>query len=324
MPLRKLLAYACIYILWGGSFLAIREIVGPAAVPPFFAAGFRFTAAGLALVVWSLGPERARLTARQALGAAGLGVVIFTCEYAALFWAETRVTSGIAAVVSGMIPVWVFAGELWVLRTQRASALAVGGIGLGFAGVVLLALPGSAGRSSVLAVVAMVAGALCWSAGTLASRRLELPASQKTNAGVQMLCGGVLLLVLSGLVGEWHRMPPPTELMSARVVGSMAYLVIAASIVSYTAYVWLLTHDSPTRVASYAYINPVIAVILGAALAGERLTTLEGVGAALVLAGVFATLRVRGRAATTAERQGEPARQSAGSLVSFGNRRRLK
>ena len=317
MALRKLLAYACIYILWGGSFLAIRELVGAAhaPVPPFFAAGFRFSAAGLALLIWSLGRERARLTLRQALSSAALGVVMFTCEYAALFWGETRVTSGIAAVVSALIPVWIFAGELFVLRTQRATAVAVGGIGLGFAGVVLLALEGAgpSARGSAWAITAMVAGALLWSAGTLASRRMQLPVSQKTNAGIQMLCGGVLLLALSGLVGEWHRMPPAPVLLSARVVGSMAYLVIAASIISYTAYVWLLTHDSPTRVASYAYVNPVIALIIGAALAGERLAPLQIAGAVLVLAGVFATLQARGRtAAARREPEAEPASESAG------------
>ena len=299
MALRKLLAYGCIYILWGGSFLAIRELVGGHdPLPPFFAAGFRFSLAGLLLLIWSLGAQRSRPTARQVLASAALGLVMFTCEYSALFWAETRVTSGIAAVVSAMIPVWIFAGELWVLRTQRASAWAVGGIALGFAGVVLLALPGSAGSSSALAIVVMVVGALCWSAGTLASRRLDIPASQKTNAGVQMLFGGLLLLVLSVMVGEHHRMPPHPILLSARILGSMAYLVIAASIISYTAYVWLLTHDSPTRVASYAYVNPVIALIIGAALAGERLSAVQGLGAVLVLAGVFATLRVRNQQAS--------------------------
>lgn len=312
MAPRKLLAYGCIYILWGGSFLAIREMVGSthAPVPPFFAAGFRFSAAGLALLVWSLGRERARITVRQALSSAALGVIMFTCEYAALFWGETRVTSGIAAVVSAMIPVWIFAGELFVLRTQRATVAAVGGVGVGFGGVALLALTGGSGAAhgSTIAIVAMLGGALLWSAGTLASRRMELPASQKTNAGVQMLCGGVLLLALSCLVGEWHRMPPEAELLSARVVGSMAYLVIAASIISYTAYVWLLTHDSPTHVASYAYVNPVIALIIGAALAGERLTALQVMGAVLVLAGVFATLQARGRAAG---KRAEPAGESA-------------
>ncbi len=109
-----------------------------------------------------------------------------------------------------------------------------------------------------------------------------------------MFLGGLLLLVLSAASGELHRMPPHAVLFSMRVVVSMAYLVIAASIVSYTAYVWLIAHDSPTRVSSYAYVNPVFALILGATLAGEHLTLLQMAGAALVVAGVFATLRGRG------------------------------
>jgi drug/metabolite transporter (DMT)-like permease len=297
MPARKLLAYAAIYILWSGSFLAIREIV--AVLPPFFSAGFRFTLAGAILLVWVHLRNRTPPSMRQFLSAAALGFVMFTCLYAGLFWAETRIASGIAAVVSAMIPVWIFAGELFVLRTQRPTALAIGGIVLGFGGVVLLTLHSSAGaaHSSTVAVLATLAGTVCWSAGTLWSRYLTLPTPQKANAGWQMFLGGLLLLILSAASGELHRMPAPTVLFSTRVVVSMAYLIIAASIVSYTAYVWLIAHDSPTRVSSYAYVNPVFALILGATLAGERLTLLQMAGAALVVAGVFATLRGRGAAA---------------------------
>ncbi len=306
MPVRRLLAYACIYILWSGSFLAIREIVGGAAgvqsVPPFFSAGFRFTVAGGLLLLFTQVRNRAPLSLRQFGSAAALGFVMFTCLYAALFWAETRLTSGIAAVVSAMIPVWIFAGEIFILRTQRATAIAVGGIALGFLGVALLSLSGpargsAAAHNSGVAVLVTLAGTVCWSGGTLWSRRLVLPQPQKVNAGWQMFLGGLLLLVLSAASGEGHRMPPPVVLLSARVVLSMAYLIFAASIVSYTAYVWLIAHDSPTRVSSYAYVNPVFALILGAALAGERLTLLQMAGAALVLAGVVATLMVRGNPA---------------------------
>jgi drug/metabolite transporter (DMT)-like permease len=302
MAARKLLAYAAIYILWGGSFLAIRELVAPPhgiqPVPPFFAAGFRFTLAGLVLLVWSLAAGRTSLSVRQFASATALGFIMFACLYAPLFWAETRVASGVASVISAMIPVWIFAGELFVLRTQRASALAVSGIALGFAGVVALSLhaPGSAGASSTPAILATVAGTLCWSAGTLLSRRLALPQPQRANAGWQMLTGGAMLLAISAAAGETNRIPPVTVLLGPRVLASMAYLVIAASIISYTAYVWLIAHDSPTRVSSYAYVNPVIALAIGALLAGERLTLVQMAGAVLVLAGVFATLRGRGTA----------------------------
>lgn len=296
MPVRKLLAYAAIYVLWGGSFLAIRELVASAAlhsaVPPFFAAGFRFTLAGSVLLLWSRLSGPVSFSPRRLLSAAALGFIMFTCLYAGLFWAETRVTSGIAAVVSAMIPVWIYAGEIFVLRTQRATALALSGIVLGFAGVVLLALhsSGGAAHTSTAAVLALVGGTIGWSAGTLASRRLTLPHPQKANAGAQMFVGGLLLLILAAATGEGRHMPPLPVLLGPRVLVSMAYLVVAASIITYTAYVWLIAHDAPTRVSSYAYVNPVFALILGAALAGERLASLQWAGAALVLAGVVATL----------------------------------
>lgn len=302
MPARKLLAYAAIYFLWGGSFLAIREIVGGAgggAVPPFLAAGFRFTLAGGILILWSRAGSRTALTARQFASAAILGFVMFACLYAPLFWAETRIASGVAAIISAMIPLWIFAGELFVLRTQRATPLATGGIALGLAGVVLLTVApggsshGSAAHSSALAILLTLAGTVSWSAGTLASRRLTLPQPQKANAGWQMFLGGLMLLALSAAAGDFARLPPPHVLLSARVAGSMAYLVLAASIVAYTAYVWLIAHDAPTRVSSYAYVNPVIALLLGAAFAGERLRLGQLAGAALVVAGVLATLQAR-------------------------------
>jgi len=299
MAARKILAYGAIYVLWGGSFLAIREIV--AVVPPFFAAGFRFMVAGLALLLWSRFDARFELRPRQMLGSIALGLVMFTCDYASLFWTETRVASGIAAVVFAMIPVWIFAGEVFLLRERRATAISLGGIALGFAGVVVLGLRpsnaathGSSGLST-FAILVMLGGTLCWSAGTLWSRRLALPRPQHANSGLQMFAGGFFLLLLAAGTGELHRLPAMHVLLSARVIASMAYLIVAASIVSYSAYVWLIAHDSPTRVSSYAYVNPVFALMIGAALAGERLTPTEMAGAALVVGGVFATLMGRSR-----------------------------
>jgi len=305
MAPRKLLAYGAIYILWGGSFLAIREIV--AVVPPFFAAGFRFMAAGLALLLWGGFDARFELRPRQMLGAMALGLVMFTCDYASLFWAETRVASGIAAVVFAMIPVWIFAGEVFLLRERRATALSLGGIALGFAGVVVLGLrPSGAARPggvSTFAILVLVGGTLCWSVGTLWSRRLLLPKPQHANSGLQMFSGGFFLLLLAASTGELHRLPPAHILLGWRVVASMAYLIVAASIVSYSAYVWLIAHDSPTRVSSYAYVNPVFALMIGALLAGERLTPLEMAGAALVVGGVFATLMGRSSASVRPKAQ---------------------
>ncbi|MGC1158897.1 MAG: EamA family transporter [Acidobacteriaceae bacterium] len=293
MRVRKLLAYAAIYFLWSGSFLAIRILVaGSHPIPPFFAAAFRFTLAGLILLIWSRLTGPIHIDRRQLLSAAALGLIMFTFDYAGLFWAETRVASGLAAVVLALIPVWVCAGEIFVLRTLRATALSLGGIALGFGGVIVLSLRSSSNSAptSALAMAAMIAATLSWSFGTLWSRRLTLPRPHQANAGLQMLFGGLYLFILSAAAGEFRHLPPAAILLSPRVLVSMAYLIVAASILAYTAYVWLIAHDSPTRVSSYAYVNPVFALILGATLAGERLTSLQIAGAALVLVGVVATL----------------------------------
>ncbi|MFP5228713.1 MAG: EamA family transporter [Acidobacteriota bacterium] len=290
--MRKLLGYAAIYILWGGSFLAIREVVS--VVPPFFAAGFRFTLAGLILILWSRFRGSFQLSGRQMMNASLLGLIMFACLYAPLFWAETRIPSGVAAVVSAMIPLWIYAGEVLFLRSQRATLLAFGGIGIGFAGVVLLTLRHRGhhahARGYAIAIAVTVAGTLCWSAGTLLSRRLTLPSPQKLNAGWQMYTGGFILMIAGFVSGERQMLPELWVLASPRVLVSMAYLIVAASIVTYTAYVWLIAHESPTRVSSYAYVNPLIALLLGITLAGEHLTRRQVAGAALVILGVVATL----------------------------------
>jgi drug/metabolite transporter (DMT)-like permease len=289
---RKLLAYAAIYILWGGSFLAIREIVS--VVPPFFAAGFRFIVAGLILILWSRFTGAFQLTARQFLNATLLGFIMFACLYAGLFWAEVRIPSGIAAIISALIPLWIYAGEVLFLRTQRATLLSFSGIVFGFLGVALLALRyrghQAHAHAAAIAILVTVGGTLCWSVGTLLSRRLSLPSPQKLNAGWQMYTGGFFLILLAFAAGEYRFLPPPPILLSARVLGSMAYLIVAASIITYTAYVWLIAHDSPTHVSSYAYVNPVIALLLGVTLAGEHISRRQGLGAALVILGVVATL----------------------------------
>jgi drug/metabolite transporter (DMT)-like permease len=228
---------------------------------------------------------------------------MFTLMYAALFWGEIRVPSGIAAVISAMIPVWIFVGELLILHTQRATLLSIIGVVLGFAGVVILAWesPASGAETSPIAILVLIGGTLCWAGGTLLSRRLTLPKPQTANAGWQMAIGGALLLVLSVAAGETHRLPPIDVLLQTRMVVSMAYLVFAASILAFTAYVWLIAHEPTSRVASYAYVNPVIALFAGSALEGERLSVLQLAGVLLVLAGVFATLT--GKQAAPAQRK---------------------
>jgi drug/metabolite transporter (DMT)-like permease len=286
----RILAYAAIYFLWGASFLAIRVIV--ATVPPLFAAGVRFLSAGLILFLWSAmrGAPLPRL--HEWRSALLLGVGMFACNYGPLFWAEQRVASGIAAIVSALIPVWIAAFE-WMRSRSRTPMALIIGTASGLGGVAALSLtPGHvSGRIELLPLAALLFGTVAWALGTIWSQRLPLPASKPMAASVQMLLGGVTLTLVSLALGDLRHFS--FSAVDRRVVFSMVYLVLGASIVAFTAYVWLLGHDQPTRVASYAYVNPVIAVLLGCLLGGEKLSIQVILGMILVLIGVIAVLRQR-------------------------------
>jgi len=285
----RLFCFAAIYFLWGASFLAIRVIV--ATVPPILAAGFRFLSAGLTLFAWSQLRGDSFPKLREWRSALLLGVVMFACNYGPLFWAEQRVPSGVAAIISALIPVWVAIFE-WTRSSSGMPRRLIIGTACGLAGVVVLSLaPGRvhAEHIDLAGVLALLVGTVAWSIGTVWSRHLTLPKSRPTSAGIQMMLGGLALTLASFLFGDARRFSPAE--LNFSVVLSMAYLVIAASIVAFTAYVWLLGHEPATRVASYAYVNPVIAVLLGWSIGGEKLSIQIVSGMVFVVMGVIAVLR---------------------------------
>ena len=287
--MRKLLAYSAIYFLWGASFLAIRQVV--AVTPPFFAAAFRFLCAGAILYAYSCAKGIPQPTRRQLISTAGLGLVMFAGDYGCLFWGEKVVPSGLAAVIAATIPVWVLLGEWLFAGSQRPTKKATAGVVLGISGVILLMLPAGLhdGNFSLSALVLLL-GALCWAAGTVASRHLDLPRQLSMSAGLQMTGGGGFLLLLSAATGELRTLPGLAHRWDWQVAFAMVYLIVFASIVAFTAYVWLIARDPTTRVASYAYVNPLVALLLGWLVAQERPTPLQYAGAALVLAGVASTI----------------------------------
>src|SRR5947209_1252351 len=183
-------AYAAVFILWGGSFLAVREVV--AVAPPFMAASFRFLVAGLLMLAYSSATGARMPAAREVRSTALLGFTMFGINYACLFWAEQRVPSGYAAIISSTIPVWVFAGEWLWLRSLRPGSAAISGIVLGICGVALVVLPGGKGEWTFSAL-ALLTGTLCWAGGTLWSRRAPMPKLRMVSAGLQMAFGGVFL-----------------------------------------------------------------------------------------------------------------------------------
>jgi drug/metabolite transporter (DMT)-like permease len=281
-----LLAFAIIYFVWGSTFLAIR--VGVHEVPPFLLAAIRFFVAGIALYGWmrlkgTPGPSR-----REWAGASFLGTLIFVIDYGCVFWAEQRVPSGIAAVVLATIPVFITLLEIIFLRTQRLTVRLSLALMVGIFGVAVLVNHSfSFGEVPInrAGAIALLVAAFTWSVATILTRRLPLPASKPMSAAAQMLTGGAQLFVLTALSGEFAGFR--VQAVSWNAWFALLYLIIAGSIVGFTAYVWLLHYESPTKVGTYAYVNPVVAVILGYFLGAEAVGPRTLLGTLLVLVSVI-------------------------------------
>jgi drug/metabolite transporter (DMT)-like permease len=285
LDIRVLLAFFAIYVLWGTSFLAIRIAVQE--VPPLFAAGTRFFIAGVLLYGFMRFRGRPRPTRAQWRSLAVIGLLMFVAEYGPLFWAEKYVPSGIASVLEATLPLITMVLETLVFRRHRFHWRLLAAILLGFCGVGALLLPNGEQHFGVIPCVAILAGATAWSLGAVLNRSLTLPDSRPLTSGAAMLLGGGMLLALSAAFGEMHPFPH----VSMRAVWALLYLIVCGSLLGFTAFVWLLARMPATRVASHAYVNPVVAVALGYFVAGEIITTRTLIGTVLVLASVFLILR---------------------------------
>jgi len=286
---KVLLAFAIIYFVWGSTFLAIR--VGVREVPPFLLAGMRFSVAGIVLYGWMRARGTPSPTLREWGAASILATLIFVFDYGLLFWAERRVPSGIAAVMMATIPAFMAIAEIVFLRTQRFTWRLGLALLLGMAGVAVLVghsfgqsmSPGEAPVDTAGAC-ALLFAAVSWSVAASLSRKLPSPAAKAMSSGAQMLAGGVLLTLAAALLGEFRGFH--VQAVSRGAWLALAYLVVAGSIVGFTAYVWLIHHESPTKVGTYAYVNPVVAVIVGYFLGGEAIGRRTIVGTLLVLVSV--------------------------------------
>jgi drug/metabolite transporter (DMT)-like permease len=298
------LAFAVIYLVWGSTFLAIR--VGVREVPPFLLAAMRFTVAGGFLY----GAMRLKgipgPTARQWGASVLLGTLIFVVDYGCLFWAERRIPSGIAAVILATIPVFITLLEILVLRTQRLTIRLILSLAAGLFGVaVLMNHSKSLGEVPIdrAGAVALLVAAFTWSLATIASRKLALPASKSMSSGAQMLAGGLQLFVVAVVAGELHDFH--IAAVSWNAWFSLIYLIIAGSIVGFTAYIWLLHYESPTKVGTYAYVNPLVAVALGYLLGGEGLGLRTVLGTLFILASVIAITTTASAGNSRSEREQE-------------------
>ncbi|HSY14168.1 MAG TPA: EamA family transporter [Verrucomicrobiae bacterium] len=283
-----LLAFAIIYFVWGSTFLAIR--IGVEEVPPFLLAGLRFLLAGVILFAWMLAKRTPLPTLRQWSSVTLLAVLIFVIDYGLVFWSEQRVPSGIAAVMLATIPVFMSLSEILFLGTQKLTARLAIAFLAGIAGVLVLVSHSLGLGEQPIATsgaIALLIASVSWSIASALSRKLPLPEAKAMSSAAQMLTGGVLLTITAASLGEFRRFHPQQVSRGAWI--ALAYLVVAGSIVAFTAYVWLIHHESPTRVGTYAYVNPVVAVILGYFFAGESIGPRTLLGTLLVLVSVIVT-----------------------------------
>lgn len=265
-------------------------------VPPFLFAAVRFLVAGLVLYGWMIARGERSPNPRQWMSIFLLALLIFVFDYGLLFWAEQRVPSGVAAVMMAMIPAFMALSEIILLRTQRLTVRLALALLIGIGGVaVLMNHSLNLGGAPVdrAGAAALIVGSISWSVASALSRKLPLPSSKVMSSGAQMLAGGFMLALTTATLGEFHNFHPWTVSRGAWL--SLLYLIIAGSIIGFTAYVWLIHHESPTKVGTYAYVNPVVAVLLGYFLGGETLGLRTILGTLFVLISVVVITTTRAK-----------------------------
>jgi drug/metabolite transporter (DMT)-like permease len=278
-------AFASIYVIWGSTYLAIRYAVET--IPPFLMGGVRFLISGGMLYLWARYRGAARPTRIHWRNAIVAGGFLLLGGNGAVVWAEQFVPSGLTALLVSILPFWLVIIE-WVRPPRKRPSGAVWiGLLLGFVGIIVLVGPSSVGghgNVAPLGALVLILGSLSWAIGSFWSRDAELPESGLLTTGMEMLGGGVLLLIVGALTGELADFDVHA-ISRASAIG-LLYLITFGSLLGFTSYIWLLDKVSPARLGTYAYVNPIVAVLLGWAIAGERLSIRTGVAAAIVICAV--------------------------------------
>jgi drug/metabolite transporter (DMT)-like permease len=301
---RVLAAFAAVYIVWGSTYLFIRFAVET--LPPFLMAGVRFAVAGLILYLWARLRGAPAPTRTEARAAAIGGLFLLLGGNGAVVWAEQRVPSSVTALLVATVPLWMVLLDWLRPEGARPRAAIFAGLGLGLVGLALLVGRGAFGGQGAdpVGAAVLVVGSILWATGSLYVGRNPRPPSAMITNAVQMLAGGVALLAVGSMAGELGRLDLAAA--STRSLLSVLYLIIAGSLIGFTAYTYLLQESTPAKVSTYAYVNPVVAVFLGWAFAGEHVTTRTLIAAAVILAGV---------AIITAAGGGQRAKDGARSAV---------
>jgi drug/metabolite transporter (DMT)-like permease len=310
-----------LYFVWGSTYLGIAYAVET--IPPFLMAAIRFALAGLVLLTWSTVRSRGEFVApsrREWRDSAIVGALLLGGGMGMVAWGEQTIPSGIAALIIGLMPVWVAVlGRVFL--GERLPGIAVAGIVIGFAGVGILVAPTIAGESGSLdplGLVALLISPIAWSAGSLfASHRATLPNQPLVATGLQMVTGAVVLFMMALVSGEPARFDPAA--VSSDSLVALAYLTIIGSLLAFTVYGWLLRVAPLPFIATYAYVNPVVAVILGTVIRGEPLDPRTLVAGAIIVGAVALIVTARGRmAAPRSQEVAEPAGRARPEVTAAG------
>jgi drug/metabolite transporter (DMT)-like permease len=303
-------ALLVVYLVWGSTYLAIAVVVQT--MPPLLSAGGRFLLAGAlmgAFLALRHGPSVLRLSRAEIAGSAFVGLALLLGGNGLVMLGEKTVPSGLAALIIAVVPLWVVA--LRFVSHEPIGRGTVIGVLIGFAGVAVLVVPGGIdGTVELVGALMLIAAAASWSVGSFYSRRLSLPANPFVSTVAQMLLGGAGLVVAGVLAGELGLLASGRPFSSESVL-SLAYLVLFGSIVGFTAYTWLLHHAPVSKVATYAYVNPVVALILGALILGEQIGLTIVVGGAMIVLAVGLVIRSEARPRASAGALDAPPAQSA-------------
>lgn len=290
-------ALAIVYVVWGSTYLGIDLAVRT--IPPFLMASVRFLIAGALLYAWAIrrGNRTDRPTARHWLSAFLIAAPMLAVGNAAVGWAEQTLDTGTASLIIASVPLWMALLDR-VFYAQRLARAVVLGLVIGFAGVGLLVAPGGAGGAGGRAAFVLVFSSLAWAIGSLYSRQAPLPQRPQVAAAMQMLAGGLMLTVVGAVSGELGRVHPGAVSLESWL--GLAYLVVAGSLLGFTAYMWLLRAAPTSLVGTYAYVNPVVAVLLGTVLLGEPLTWRTLVGGGIIVVSVALIVRTPRRSSQAA------------------------
>jgi drug/metabolite transporter (DMT)-like permease len=287
MKARTWAALIAVYIVWGSTYLAIRFTIDT--IPPFLSAGIRFLVAGAILYFWRRFSGDPAPSKAEWRSASIIGLLLLLSGNGALVWAESRIPSGIASLFIATAPFWMVLIDALRPSGVRANWLTWLGVLVGLIGTALLANPWQAHTINPaldpVGIIVLLVAALSWSIGSLYSRKAPLPNSPLLGTGMEMLVGSLGLFVFGTLVGEWHQFH--ITAISLRSLGGLAYLIVFGSGIGFVAYTWLLRNAPTPIVSTYAYVNPVVAILLGSVIVHEPLEGIEIISAMIIIAGVI-------------------------------------